>query len=73
MGRVAENCQRSLISHALCWSEQVTVKPHKQDLSVSQDLRVSCSVLFVSMRSHGLKPATLLCPWASPGKNTGVA
>ena len=21
---------------------------------------------------HGLKPARLLCPWDSPGKNTGV-
>ena len=46
MGRVTENCQRSLISHTLCWSEQVTVKPYKQDLSVS------CSVLFESLRSQ---------------------
>ena len=22
--------------------------------------------------THGLKPARLLCPWDSPGKNTGV-
>ena len=28
----------------------------------------SCSTL----RSHGLKPTRLLCPWDSPGKNTGV-
>ena len=25
-----------------------------------------------SLRPHGLKPARLLCPWYSPGKNTGV-
>ena len=25
-----------------------------------------------SLRSHGLVPASLLCPWASPGENTGV-
>ena len=25
-----------------------------------------------SLRSHGLQPARLLCPWDSPGKNTGV-
>ena len=24
------------------------------------------------LRSHGLKPAKLLCPWNSPDKNTGV-
>ena len=25
-----------------------------------------------SLWSHGLQPARLLCPWDSPGKNTGV-
>ena len=25
-----------------------------------------------TLRSHGLKPARLLSPWDSPGKNTGV-
>ena len=25
-----------------------------------------------SLRPHGLYPARLLCPWDSPGKNTGV-
>ena len=25
-----------------------------------------------SLRPHGLKPAKLLCPWNSPGMNTGV-
>ena len=29
-------------------------------------------VLSDSFRFHGLWPASLLCPWASPGKNTGV-
>ena len=29
-------------------------------------------VLSCSLLPHGLKPARLLCPWASPGKNTGV-
>ena len=24
------------------------------------------------LRSHGLEPARLLCPWNSPGKNTGA-
>ena len=26
-----------------------------------------------TLRLHGLQPARLLCPWDSPGKNTGVA
>ena len=25
-----------------------------------------------SLRAHGLQPARLLCPWYSPGNNTGV-
>ena len=34
-----------------------------------------CQVALVmsdSLWSHGLYPARLLCPWGSPGKNTGV-
>ena len=33
---------------------------------------VSCSVMSDSLQHHGLGPARLLCPWTSPGKNTGV-
>ena len=33
---------------------------------------VSPSVTSDSSRPHGLKPTSLLCPWNSPGKNTGV-
>ena len=33
---------------------------------------VSCSVVSDSLRPHGLWPPRLLCPWDSPGKNTGV-
>ena len=31
-----------------------------------------CSVVSDSLRPHGLQPTRLLCPWDSPGKNTGV-
>ena len=34
-----------------------------------------CQVALVvsdSVRLHGLQPTRLLCPWDSPGKNTGV-
>ena len=30
------------------------------------------SVMSDSLQPHGLQPARLLCPWNSPGKNTGV-
>ena len=30
------------------------------------------SVVSDSLRHYGLYPARLLCPWDSPGKNTGV-
>ena len=33
---------------------------------------VSHSVMSNPLRPHGLQPTRLLCPWNSPGKNTGV-
>ena len=32
---------------------------------------LSRSVVTDSLRPHGLQPASLLCPWNSPGRNTG--
>ena len=31
-----------------------------------------CSVVSDSLQLHGLWPSRLLCPWDSPGKNTGL-
>ena len=39
---------------------------------VSQSKSVSHSVVCDSLRPHGLWPASLLCPWDFPGRNTGV-
>ena len=33
---------------------------------------VGCLVVSDSLQLHGLSPTRLLCPWISPGKNTGV-
>ena len=33
---------------------------------------VSCSVMSDSLQPHGQYPTRLLCPWNSPGKNTGA-
>ena len=41
----------------------------------SSGLKVCCQVASVvrdSVRPHGLQPTRLLCPWDSPGQNTGV-
>ena len=40
-------------------------------LTVSFEVVLACSVISNSLRPHGLQPARLLCPWHSPGKNTG--
>ena len=37
-----------------------------------QMLLPSCLVVSDSLWPHGLQPIRLLCPWSSPGKNTGV-
>ena len=37
-----------------------------------QNCSESCSVVPDPLRPHGLQPARLLCPWDSPGENTGL-
>ena len=39
----------------------------------SESERVSCSVVSDSFQPYELQPTRFLCPWDSPGKNTGVA
>ena len=41
-------------------------------LNKMPELNWSRSVLSDSLRPRGLQPTRLLCPWDSPGKNTGV-
>ena len=36
-------------------------------------MSVLCLVMSNSLRLHGLQLTRLLCPWNSPGKNTGVS
>ena len=38
----------------------------------SESESVSYSVMSNSLQPRGLEPTRLLCPWNSPGKNTGV-
>ena len=41
-------------------------------LDQHQSVSVSLSVMSDSLRPNGLQPTRVLCPWDSPGKNTGV-
>ena len=51
--------------------------PGPLSLTAAPGLQTCCAVLgravvSDSLQPHGLWPARLLCPWDSPGKNTGV-
>ena len=45
---------------------------HLLPISHKESESVGCSVVSNSLQPHGLNPTRLLCPWNSPGKNTGV-
>ena len=56
-------------------SSRDALDPWSQDSSarsVTQQISCTDSVVSDSLRPHGLYPTRLLCPWNSPGKNTGV-
>ena len=40
--------------------------------AIETHLMLSHSIVSDSLQTHGLQPTRLLCPWDSPGKNTGV-
>ena len=42
------------------------------DIKIISCHRVSCSFVYDSLRPQGLWPSRFLCPWDSPGKNTGM-
>ena len=48
------------------------LKGHVFLLTAHESEVESCSLLPESLQPYGLQPASLLCPWNSPGKNTGV-
>ena len=46
---------------------------HSQEVVIFMESESdSCPGRSISLWPHGLWPARLLCPWNSPGKNTGV-
>ena len=66
------------------WKEQITTDLRLRLCQGSQarqvffffflivSLCVICTIVSNSLQPHGLQPTSLLCPWNSPGKNTGV-
>ena len=57
------------------WKPEVlTTRPPENswDSMKEKSESVSRSVMSDSLQPHGQWPARLLCPWNSPGKNTGV-
>ena len=62
---------RKLVLSESWWT--ICQKATLQDWEIGRkEERVSHSVVSDSLRPLGLQPARLLCPWNSPGKNTGV-
>ena len=51
-----------------CRSREQTYEHSRGRSKVSE----RCSVLSDSLQPHGLQPPRFLCPWNSPGQNTGV-
>ena len=43
-----------------------------QETGINRYMSVTSSMELDSLRSHGPTSAKLLCPWNSPGKNTGL-
>ena len=49
-----------------------TLSPNFEFVNYLLYISVSCSLVSDSLQRHGLQLARLLCPWDSPGENTGV-
>ena len=56
----------------LTWNIMASLVAKDVDLTCSFGCTVLCSAIFNSLQLHGLKSTRLLCPWNSPGMNTGV-
>ena len=65
------NGQRSLVVYSPSIGLQRV--GHTEQVSThTNDMHAKSLQLSPTLRPHGLQPATLLCPWASPGKNTAM-
>ena len=54
------------------WRSEICRSPHWSSSFISPSVAQTVSKMSDSFQPHRLQPARLLCPWNSPGKNTGV-
>ena len=69
--------EKEILLHCLWESKLIqplcrTVRRFLKKLWIELPCVCACSVMSDSLQPHGLQPARLLCPWDSPGKNTGL-
>ena len=57
----------------LCVTESLCCTPGTNAASFIRRVSFIASGVSDSLQPHGLWPVRLLCPWDSPGKDTGVA
>ena len=63
------------VAKSWTWLKQLCTHGSDWEFYCSSFLSALCvvtSVVSNSLQPYGLKPSRLLCPWNSPGKNTGV-
>ena len=65
-------CLNLCLFYFFLYSLYVIYKIRKKVMKMSFNSSVSCSVMSDSLQPHGLYLIRFLCPWNSPGKNTGV-
>ena len=72
--QILQSCYASKSSHQPHVASKVIKMKQNEEFSSSLTLCVCLvtSVVSDSLRPYGLQPNSLLCPWDSPGKNTGA-
>ena len=65
-------CGPTASGHTLTASYPLVGSEHQESSHTECCAVLNRSVMYNSLQPHGLQPTRLLCPWDSPGKNTGV-
>ena len=66
-------CHAPLVTPHLSWARKKLGVCLNSLSLLSFDCAVCCSAQSrLTLQPHGLQPARLLCPWDSPGNNTGA-
>ena len=74
-GKLSSGCVRLLVQKAkliIAVCPGLGTERQEKNMQLRGSESVSHSVMSDSLQHHGLQTTRLLCPWNSPGKNTGV-